>query len=929
MKKKVLAILACFAASVAFAFGGVIVLAKKPVVADTAPATYGLYASQTLATARGGKTFALADGTRTSVIKCHDGGEDTTSLSTADRLVMDRNGVFSTSSDTAYAYNAGNIGETPSGSTYYQTYGNSELFFAGHSGGWLRGIEWILTDSVSTEDYSAISFDVSYITSSPNYSVDCLGDVFIYALGTDINGQTVTINQRVEFGVNYWTTGVIEFSKEMVSVERIAISVIFDTFANQTASGSYVYLTDFTVHARGDEVEQAETYNLWATDALASANGGQKFALVSSADAQIYTMDGTGDGLNQANRKVSSDANGYYSMQSSGAFIAGYPGGVQRGGEWLLAKSINTAQYESISVDVGYVNVPVGTPDQDGCTAYIYALGTDENGARKVVNQKVEFGVGYYTTGTISLDGLKTVERIAVSVLWGTVTSVSNAQFRITNFTVNARTIEIQDVSLTANGFDFEFYNGNQAGGQLSGKSMRVFHNNTGYSAFGNFNETINDGGKEYIHGTQRMSAGSYVTLRFKEPIKASRYKYFDVELLAYPQSAENSYLAETATEFTYTLLPYYANDTTAGVNFTLKAKTWAVCRVNLADFADGNGYVNSIKIRYTSNSENRESSEESKYSIQMGIHNARLTNDETKYTQVPLLTMQSKVKGAQVALNDDIIFRYSVELGEDLQNNPTATFTVNGVETTVSEYTLKDGAYVFAFDGITPKMLGDEFDFKVTATSKSLKNTTVTVVERKGYTVKAYLEELLVMDGVDGKTKTLVVDLLNYGAAAQTYSNYKTETLVNADLTAEQKSLATAFDEAGAESVLAVNNTETVSFKGARLWLDSEVNIGLKIALAEGVDKNVVSVKVTIGGVEHTDVTLADNMEIIVSGISATQFHQTIWVEVLIDGVETGATCTYSVNTYVARTYNAGNANADLAKALYCYGVSAKARNS
>ena len=483
---------------------------------------------------------------------------------------------------------------------------------------------------------------------------------------------------------------------------------------------------------------------------------------------------------------------------------------------------------------------------------------------------------------------------------------------------------------MTANGFDFEFYNGNQACGLLSGKPMKVFHNNTGYSAFGGFLDGINNGEKEYIHGTQRMSAGSYVTLRFKEPIKASNYKYLDIELLAYPQGVDevNGYLKEEATEFTYTLLPYNADDTTAGANFVLKAKTWGVCRVVLADFADADGFVNSIKIRYTSNSSGREAIEESKYTIQMGIHNAKLTNDETNYTQVPLLTMQTALKEARATLNSDIIFRYSVALGEDL-TNPTATFTLNGEETTVTECTVVDGLYVFSFDGITPKMLGDSFDFKLTATSKSLTNTTVVVAEKAGYSAKAYLETLLAMDGVSEKTKTLVVDLLNYGAAAQTYADYKTESLVNADLTAEQKACATAFDAAGAESVLARTEGNGVSFTGARLWLDSEVNVGFKVALADGVDKNAVTVKVTIGGVAHDDVTVSENMEVIVNGISATQFSQAIVVAVLVDGVETGATCTYSVNTYVARTYAANNANAALAQALYCYGVSAKAYNA
>ena len=42
-------------------------------------------------------------------------------------------------------------------------------------------------------------------------------------------------------------------------------------------------------------------------------------------------------------------------------------------------------------------------------------------------------------------------------------------------------------------------------------------------------------------------------------------------------------------------------------------------------------------------------------------------------------------------------------------------------------------------------------------------------------------------------KEKTLVVDMLNYGAAAQKFFNYNTENLANALLSDEQKGFATA----------------------------------------------------------------------------------------------------------------------------------------
>lgn len=56
---------------------------------------------------------------------------------------------------------------------------------------------------------------------------------------------------------------------------------------------------------------------------------------------------------------------------------------------------------------------------------------------------------------------------------------------------------------------------------------------------------------------------------------------------------------------------------------------------------------------------------------------------------------------------------------------------------------------------------------------------------------VKEYAYTLLDRYSSDeySKLRTLLVDLLNYGAMAQKYVGYKTDNLVNSELTAVQKS--------------------------------------------------------------------------------------------------------------------------------------------
>ena len=55
------------------------------------------------------------------------------------------------------------------------------------------------------------------------------------------------------------------------------------------------------------------------------------------------------------------------------------------------------------------------------------------------------------------------------------------------------------------------------------------------------------------------------------------------------------------------------------------------------------------------------------------------------------------------------------------------------------------------------------------------------------------YANTMLSYYSNNAKMRTLLVDLLNYGASAQTFFGYNTANLVNKDLTEEQKGWATA----------------------------------------------------------------------------------------------------------------------------------------
>ena len=89
---------------------------------------------------------------------------------------------------------------------------------------------------------------------------------------------------------------------------------------------------------------------------------------------------------------------------------------------------------------------------------------------------------------------------------------------------------------------------------------------------------------------------------------------------------------------------------------------------------------------------------------------------------------------------------------------------------------------YQIVFKGVTAKEMADEF--RVTLYNSEGKKLSATYVT----SLADYLLSVLNTDSETDLKKSVYVDLLNYGAAAQKYFGYKTETLANAGVTAEQQ---------------------------------------------------------------------------------------------------------------------------------------------
>jgi hypothetical protein len=293
----------------------------------------------------------------------------------------------------------------------------------------------------------------------------------------------------------------------------------------------------------------------------------------------------------------------------------------------------------------------------------------------------------------------------------------------------------------------------------------------------------------------------------------------------------------------------------------------------------------------------------------------------------LPSLTFQS----GSLTLYDNLAINFKVDQAV-IDGNYTdvyAVFTLGDQTTTVREYTLKDGKYTFTFKNVAPYRMNDT----VTATLHGTNGGTEYASEAFSYSVATYCYNMLGKYGTDNyaKLRTLLVDLLNYGAASQLYVGHNTDALVNADLTDAQKAWATATDRdwtsvQDLEYVTIV--APMVQWKGGGLVLKESISMRFKI---RAVDVENLSVKVmTESGTETVirDFTQTDDgcYYFYFHGLNAAQMSEAVYLSVYEGDNAVSNTVCYSIESYAYSQQSSSNTTfVQLLKAMMKYGDAAK----
>ena len=268
---------------------------------------------------------------------------------------------------------------------------------------------------------------------------------------------------------------------------------------------------------------------------------------------------------------------------------------------------------------------------------------------------------------------------------------------------------------------------------------------------------------------------------------------------------------------------------------------------------------------------------------------------------------------GPVVAVEDPAFAGATLEVSagislDFLVSDATETTEVkyNGVALPSAEY--REGVTKYTLSGFGPQEMGDDFTVELFVDGESVDTLT--------YSVKDYCDAVLADDSASAELKTLVKEILNYGAKAQVYRNYKTDALVNAGIE------STGVYRAPTDYALLKKTSIATTVN----WKYATVNFADKIQLIFAFEGTVDKVKVFVGDKTYETTnfgTDADGVSYVVfEDFTPADFRQKVAVQALNSSGTASRNLEYSVGSYVLFAAQSNDtAFANLAQALMIYG--------
>ena len=257
------------------------------------------------------------------------------------------------------------------------------------------------------------------------------------------------------------------------------------------------------------------------------------------------------------------------------------------------------------------------------------------------------------------------------------------------------------------------------------------------------------------------------------------------------------------------------------------------------------------------------------------------------------------------------------------------------------SEYSASRDRYMASSYGIPAKEMGDERYYCAYA---RLTDGTYVYSKLYGYSPKQYAMNRLERSD-DDALKALCAAMLNYGASAQKYFGYRTDNLMNKDLTDAQKALFKAYDASLFTGAVAVESPEFANFsstnsgfsyKSASVSFDGTFGINYYLMPTGDVQGSMLIYIWNSGDFASGNVTLIEQMQAVENGaywgrfggIAPKELDDTLYMAAVYTDSHGNTHCTgvipYSISTYCMNTANSP-AMGSLSQATAMYGYHAK----
>ena len=387
-----------------------------------------------------------------------------------------------------------------------------------------------------------------------------------------------------------------------------------------------------------------------------------------------------------------------------------------------------------------------------------------------------------------------------------------------------------------------------------------------------------------------------------------------------------------------------------------------AVKAGNNADWymTDGwQGAVDSVTLYHTS----LLGEDANKLMVPRGIATFTLVENEDgtltlSYTweEIPVVVPEMTIKGYTLSFEDEVLVNmyydisdtfYVKEMGMLVFNEEPAEINIGNADQVYasSVYVESYGFYMNTTKGIAAKEMGDDRYYCIYT---KLLNNKYAYSEVVQYSPKQYATNMLANGTASAKQKALCVAMLNYGAAAQEYFNYRPADLMNAGLTAEQQAMVIPFDAALFNGSIPADENKVGAFaatetgfgkRGSTVSFEGAFAINYYYTPTAVVDGDITMYVWTPEDYAAAEELTAENasdtvvMELQpsgmywgqVAGIAAKKLDKTYYVAVVYTDAEGNTYCSgvfdYSLSKYCMNNAQPGKNMQALAAATAMYG--------